>query len=164
MKLELVAFGKLRSPGLREATDYYLKMTRPWLEIHETELKPLSVPDKSPETRARIQARENEALERAISPKLATRGALYLLDETGRSLATRDWAQLFRSWEETSVPTVALVIGGSLGFGSELRKKARGVLSLGPQTLSHELARVVLCEQIFRALSVLRGHPYHNEG
>jgi 23S rRNA (pseudouridine1915-N3)-methyltransferase len=159
MKLQLLAFGKLRTPGLRDAVDYYLRNIRPWVEIEEIELKPLSVPDKSPSTRARIQREESELVLKRLS---AARG-YYLLDETGKPRRTLEWAEQVKAWEIGGGP-IGVVIGSSLGFSPELKKQAQGLLSLGPQTLSHELARVVLLEQLYRAWSVTRGHPYHNEG
>jgi 23S rRNA (pseudouridine1915-N3)-methyltransferase len=158
MRLHLLNFGKLKTPGLRETADYYLRNARPWVEIEETELKPVPVPDKSPATRVKIQTEEAEL----VLKRLAGVRAIYLLDETGKVRRTLEWAEQVREWE--SVGSVGLVIGSSLGFAPELKKKARGLLSLGPQTLSHELARVVLLEQLYRAWSVTRGHPYHNEG
>lgn len=99
-----------------------------------------------------------------IRPRLEGGGALYLLDEKGRARPTLEWAELVRGWESTGLRELILCVGGSLGFSPEVRGKARGLFSLGPQTLPHELARVVLLEQLYRAWSVTRGHPYHNEG
>lgn len=164
MRLLLVAFGKLKTPGLREAADYYQGLIRTWLPFEEIELKPLSVTDKSPETRRLIQEKEGDLLLQKLAKALGPRGAFYLLDETGRSLGTQDWAKAVRGWERESVTEVALCVGSSLGFSPAVRSRARGILSLGPQTLPHELARVVLSEQLYRAWSVVRGHPYHNEG
>jgi len=163
LKVYLLAFGKLKTPGLREAADYYLKLLRPWARIEELELRPLAVPDKSAATRARIQEEEASLLEGALE-RLGERGAFFLLDEGGKSLSTRDWAARVRGWESGSFTGVAFCVGSSLGFSDALRARASGVLSLGPQTLPHELARVVLLEQLYRAWSVTRGHPYHNEG
>jgi 23S rRNA (pseudouridine1915-N3)-methyltransferase len=164
MKVHLLAFGKLKTPGLREAADYYLKLLRPWAKLEEIELKPIAVPDKSPATRKRIQADEGRALADALESRLGERGAFYLLDEGGKTLGTKEWAQSVRDWESQSLTGLAFCVGSSLGFSDELRRRARGTLSLGPQTLAHELARVVLLEQLYRAWSVTRGHPYHNEG
>jgi 23S rRNA (pseudouridine1915-N3)-methyltransferase len=160
MKLQLIAFGKLKTPGLREAAEYYSKILRPWAPLEEIELKPLEVPDKSAATRKQIQEREAELLLK----KIPERGVFYLLDEGGRAQDTQKWASLVREWEGASLSSVSLCVGSSLGFSDGLRKRARGLLSLGPQTMSHELARVVLLEQVYRAWSVTRGHPYHNEG
>jgi len=163
MKVTLLVFGKVRAPGLREATDYYLRNLKPWVEIQEIELKPTPVPDKGETTRARIQAEESTRVLEVLTRRCSLRARLYLLDEKGKALATSAWAAQARTWENESVPEVVLGIGSSLGFGPELRAKAQGLWSLGPQTLSHEIARLVLAEQLYRAWSVIRGHPYHVE-
>ena len=164
MRLSLIAFGKLKTPGLRETADYYKKLTRAWISFEEIELKPLPVPDKSPATRIQIQDKEGSLLLQRIKSDSMNRSLYFLLDETGKSLTTEQWAQHFSQWENLGSTHIYLCIGSSLGFSSEVRKGAQGVLSLGAQTLPHELARVVLLEQIYRACSVLKGHPYHNSG
>lgn len=164
MRVLLFAFGKLKNPGMREAADYYLKLIRPWVEVQELELKPIAVPDKSEATRRRIQEQEGqELLSRIHTLERLGRIPFYILDEGGKTLPTRKWAEMAMTWQ-TETPELALVIGSSLGFSDEVRKKARGALSFGPQTLPHELARVVLLEQLYRAWSVIKKHPYHNEG
>jgi len=159
-RIEVLAFGKLRGPGLRDSADHYLKLASKFVTLTERELKPLVVPDKSEASRARIQQKEQEIIEAALAP----RSCLYLLDEGGRTLKTSQWADLFKKLSNDSWSTVHFALGSSLGFSAELKNKAQGVLSLGPQTLPHELARVVLYEQIFRATSLNAGHPYHVEG
>lgn len=164
MKIALLAFGKLKAPGLRDAVDYYLRNAGAWSPIEEIELKALTVPDKSAATRLKIQEKEAEHLREKLSKVLSSRGAYVLLDEKGKGLPTLEWASLLKDLENRSVSEVAFCVGSSLGFSPELRKKARAVLSLGPQTTSHEIARLLLAEQLYRALSVNHDHPYHNEG
>jgi 23S rRNA (pseudouridine1915-N3)-methyltransferase len=164
VRLCLFAFGKLKTPGLRDTADYYKKIIRPWTPIEEIELKPLPIPEKSPSLRAKIQEKEAILLSDRMKTETSNRGFFYLLDETGKAKSTQSWANDIRTWESEGVSSVSFCIGSSLGFSKELRQQAKGLLSLGPQTLSHELARVVLLEQVYRALSVTRGHPYHNEG
>ena len=162
MKLKIAAFGRLRFPGYRDAADEYLKRLRPWVgQLEETELKPIEVPDKSAATRARIQKEEAD-LFLGLRGK-GTQPRIVLLHERGKTLDTQAWAERVRRWEESG-ETVLIGIGGSLGFSATLLAEADETLSLGPQTLSHELARVVLLEQLYRAWSVVRGHPYHHEG
>jgi 23S rRNA (pseudouridine1915-N3)-methyltransferase len=86
------------------------------------------------------------------------------MDETGKAMKTTDWAQSFEELGDRGSGELVLIIGGSLGLGENILKLAQKKVSLGPQTLSHELARLILVEQIYRALSFLEGHPYHNEG
>lgn len=164
MKIYLLAFGKLRTPGIRESVDYYVRNTTAFCPIEEIELKAVAVPDKSPATRLLIQEKEEAILTQKLSGLLSSRGVFYLLDERGKALTTLDWAASLRLLEQNSIPEVAFCIGSSLGFSAALKGKARGLFSLGPQTLSHEIARLVLAEQLYRSLSVLRGHPYHHEG
>jgi 23S rRNA (pseudouridine1915-N3)-methyltransferase len=164
MKIKILAFGKLKTPGLREALDYYLRNLKPWAPVEELELKPISVPDKSPTTRKQIQEKEGALLLDKLKPSLDSRGILVLLDETGKAMPTQEWARLLKTWEEEGIREISFCIGSSLGFSPEVRTRARKTVGLGPQTLPHELARVVLGEQLYRAFSVNEGHPYHNEG
>lgn len=164
MLIRIVAFGKLKTPGLRESLDYYLRNLKAWAPNEEMELKPIAVPDKSPATRMQIQEKEGAILLDKLKPSLESRGILVLLDETGKSLRTRDWAEMLKGWESEGFREVNFCIGSSLGFSAAVRNRARRTLSLGQQTLPHELARVVLGEQLYRAHSVNHGHPYHNEG
>lgn len=101
---------------------------------------------------ARI-AVKHEARLRAALPRNAR---LVALDERGRDCTTRQFAGLLRS--ET-----AFVIGGPGGLHEEIRKEAALLLRLSPMTLPHALAQVVLLEQIYRAASILTGHPYHRD-
>ncbi len=164
MKLYLVAFGKLRTPGLREAVDYYVRNTGAFCSIQEIELKAVSVPDKSPSTRALVQAKESEILHSKLASILSSRGVYFALDERGSAKSTLGWAETFKKLESSSIPEIAFCIGSSLGFAESVRTQARELFSLGPQTLSHEITRLVIAEQLYRSFSVLRGHPYHHEG
>lgn len=170
MRVLLVAFGRLKTAGLRETADYYRKILRPWANLEEIELKPCPVPDKSPATRTQVQEKEAQLVLERIGRPTGARVPpgktphLYLLEEGGKAMDTQEWAKQVRFWEGTGATEIVLCVGSSLGFSAALRKVARGSLSLGPQTLSHELARVVLLEQLYRAWSVVRGHPYHVEG
>lgn len=154
----------MKTPGVRESFDYYLRNLRPWASCEELELKSLEVPDKSPVSRKLIQEKEGALLLEKLKSSLDSRGILVLLDETGKSMKTRNWAEQLQAWEAESLREVTFCIGSSLGFSPEVRSRARKALSFGPQTLPHELARVILAEQIYRAYSVIKGHPYHNEG
>lgn len=164
MQAFLFAFGKLKNPGMREAADYYKKLCNTWTSLQEFELKPLQVPDKSPATRIHIQEKEGEILLEKISQTVKSRTLIVLLDETGKLLTSEQWAQNWLNWESQGNPSIAFCIGSSLGFSQKVRAQAHARLSLGLQTLPHELARVVLLEQIFRSQSILKGHPYHNSG
>src|SRR3954468_20803938 len=107
MRVHLLAFGRLKIPGLRDAADYYLRALRPWVSVEEHELKPLAVPEKSAATRSRIQADEGALLLDTLRSRLGERGAFYLLDEGGKSQPTQAWADAVRSWESMSLTGLA---------------------------------------------------------
>lgn len=89
---------------------------------------------------------------------------LVLLDERGKAAPTKALAQLLGGWRnDGTVKEVAFVVGGSFGFSDEERKLAHSLVSLGPLTLAGDIAWIVLVEQIYRAVMIIEGHPYHHE-
>jgi 23S rRNA (pseudouridine1915-N3)-methyltransferase len=86
---------------------------------------------------------------------------LILIDRVGQQLSSEEWAQFLRSQAERSSGVLLFAIGPADGFSQAARQQAHTSLSLGKITLPHELARVVVLEQLYRALTILKGHPYH---
>lgn len=165
MKVVIFSFGKLKISGMRDLADHYYRLINSFTSIEEIELKPLPVAEKSAASRHEIQKKEGTLLLEKIKNHLGTRAPFYLLDEIGKSLTTQQWAQQILRWESQGNAQLGICVGSSLGFSREVKEKAqKPLLSLGPQTLAHGLARVVLLEQLYRAWSVTRSHPYHNEG
>ncbi len=107
-------------------------------------------------------------IELISSPSFKTHYArtpqIWCLDETGKAMKTSEWAESLRDLSDRGPGELVLVIGGGLGLGENILNASHKRVCFGPQTLSHELARLVLVEQLYRALSFLEGHPYHNEG
>jgi 23S rRNA (pseudouridine1915-N3)-methyltransferase len=87
--------------------------------------------------------------------------SIIALDERGKSLTSPVFAQLIARTRDGGAGTMAMLIGGPDGLAPEVRDAARIVLSLGAMTLPHGLARIVLAEQLYRAATILAGHPYH---
>ena len=85
------------------------------------------------------------------------------MDEKGKTAATAEWKKEFERWERAGKAKTAWLLGGADGHGEDFRRHCGVVWSLGPQTLSHDLALVVLLEQIYRVESWRAGHPYHRE-
>ena len=100
--------------------------------------------------------REREA--RNLRDALPERCTVIALSPDGRAMTTDAFTRRFERWSQ---PLAAFVVGGPLGLDRAFRETADAVLSLSPMTLPHELARVVLAEQIYRAVTILRGVPYH---
>jgi 23S rRNA (pseudouridine1915-N3)-methyltransferase len=151
MDLRLLAVGKLR-PAFREAGDEYLKRLRRYASIQEIEIREAS---RAPT--GVVQRREEAVRLRA---RLPDGGFLVALDREGTYLTSEALAHQLKRWDE-STRTLAFLIGGSTGLADDIRQAAAFRWSLGPLTLPHELARVVVLEQLYRAFTILRGEPYH---
>jgi 23S rRNA (pseudouridine1915-N3)-methyltransferase len=155
MKLHIVALGH-RLPAWVAAgfNDYVRRLPREFaLEL--IELKP--EPRRRGSARAQILAKE------AARIVVATRGSMVIaLDGRGVSWTTAQFAARLRSWANIGRP-IAFVIGSADGLADAIQRDADVIMSLSALTLPHGLARVVLAEQIYRAASLLQGHPYHRE-
>ena len=88
-------------------------------------------------------------------------GKLILLDSRGRQFSSEQFANFIRDQQDSAVSQMVFAIGPHDGFSDAARSRAHLMLSLGAMTLPHEFARVVLLEQIYRAFTILKGHPYH---
>ena len=154
MHIRLIAVGQ-RLPAWVEAgfDEYVKRLPREW-SFELVALKAAVRPEGKP--LAATMAAEAKAIAAAI-PAGARR---VLLDERGRQLTTAQLAQRLTEWQRDG-RDVALVIGGADGVDPALRRQADEMLALSALTLPHGLARVLLVEQLYRAASLLQGHPYH---
>ncbi|WP_029898691.1 23S rRNA (pseudouridine(1915)-N(3))-methyltransferase RlmH [Desulfohalovibrio reitneri] len=153
-RLTLLAVGKLKQSFYAQAADHYRSLLTRHLRLTETEVR--DAPAKLPDD----QRKQREAA--TLLDKRDPRSPLLAMDERGKALDSRAFSlTLVDYWETGRTP--CLILGGPLGLASQVRERADRVLSLGSMTLPHELARVVLLEQIYRAVSIWRGFPYHND-
>jgi 23S rRNA (pseudouridine1915-N3)-methyltransferase len=153
VNLTLVAVGKLKERHWRDAADEYLKRLGPYARIRVVE-----APDRdvtADEERAR--AAEADGILRAL-PDGAHVVALDVAGEARSSEALADWLERHGVDGRSSL---TFVIGGAGGLHPRVLARAEERLSLGPMTLPHQLARVVLLEQLYRAFRIIRGEPYH---
>lgn len=145
MRLLLLTVGKPALAYARAGRDEYLGRLRHFARVESATIKPSD------------PAREGAAL------LARSEGCLrVVLDERGRQLTSRQLSAQLDAWRQTSRP-VALILGGADGHAPALREAADFTWSLGPLTLQHELALVVVLEQIYRAHTILAGHPYHRD-
>ena len=103
----------------------------------------------------------SEAALLALLEKSRTAPFLILLDSRGKQLSSEELAKFVEKHQSQRTQQLLLAVGGADGFSSEIRKRAQFELSLGKMTFPHELARVMLLEQLYRAFTILKGHPYH---
>ncbi len=161
MKIIILAFGKVKAPGLREACNYYIKNITPWVKLEEIELKPIAGG-----TRSEIQKWEADVVLKRIASvsKQFSKNLVFLLDEKGHQHDTKKWSSIFEKAGTDGIQNIFFCIGSRYGFSYDLKANINGTLAFGAQTISHELARVVLLEQLYRAMSIIKKHPYHEEG
>lgn len=153
MRVRLLCVGKPRDPRLTELHDDYAGRLGPMGLTYSTEW----VPDVraggrySPE-----HARQREG--RSLLARLGDRGRVVALDARGDLMSSRDLAERLESW---ATPGLTLVVGGPSGLHPDVLGRAERVWSLSPLTFTHEWVRALVAEQLYRALSIRRGTPYH---
>lgn len=152
MKLRVVAVGKDRSGLYAPAVEEYARRISRHVRFELVEV---------PEARKHAgtpRAREEEA--ESILARVGERERVVALDERGEEETSAEFARRLARWLERG-QDVALVVGGADGLAPAVRERAAETLALSRMTLAHRLARLVLVEQIYRALTILRGEPYH---
>ncbi len=155
MRISVVAVGRLKERFWVQACDEYLKRLKGYADVRVVE-----VGDRDP-GRAGTEERAR-SLEGADVLKALPEGThVIALDIAGRALSSEAFAGHLAKLALDGRSTVAFVIGGSTGLAPEVLARADERLSLGPLTLPHNLARVVLLEQVYRAFRIQRGEPYH---
>lgn len=153
MRIEILAVDRLRAPWARAAVSEYVRRIRRYVPAERRDVKGAAGDD------AAAVEEEGERLLRAAATGPGDR--LVAVDPAGRGLTSERWAEMLGSWAVEGTGRVVFAVGGAGGLAPAVREAADRVVSLGPQTLAHELAQVVLAEQIYRAWTIVRGEPYH---
>lgn len=143
MKLKVAWIGKTKEPAIQKLTEDYLERISRYVEVEGVALK------------------DEAALLKLCDRNARPRHALILLDSRGKQLSSEALAQFIGDCQDRNSQPLLLAIGAADGFSDAARRAASQVLSLGKMTLAHELARVVLLEQLYRAFTILKRHPYH---
>jgi len=152
MKIRIIAVGKIKDQMIRRKIEDYFRKLGKGIEVVSKE-----VPDGK--ARALEELKKQEAGE--ILANLPERSFIVALDERGKELNSWQFAELIKKLSHQSLD-LALIIGGAYGLEDKVRSRADLVLALSQLTFSHELARLILAEQIFRAFSLIKGTPYHH--
>jgi 23S rRNA (pseudouridine1915-N3)-methyltransferase len=152
MRLRLIWVGKTRNEHVRALVGEYLKRLSRFVRCEVVELRECAAAD----TRACVE----EEGERIVGA-LASEALAVLLDVRGDTRwSSQELAAQVEEWQTRSVKEVAFVVGGHLGVSESVRRRANVRWSLSRLTLTHEMARVVLVEQLYRAYTITRGLPY----
>lgn len=146
MKIKIAWIGKTKEPAIRALSDEYLKRISRYVQIEG------------------IAFRDEAALLATCgrSGKREAKSTLALMDSRGKEFSSEDLARFLGNYQERNPLPLVFAVGGADGFSAATKAEAQHIISLGKMTLAHELARVVLLEQIYRAFTILQGHPYHS--
>jgi len=151
-RLKIIYVGKTKKKYWLEAIAHYAKMLTPVIRIENVPVKDCA--DAQGDERKRIESAR-------ILEKVGPRDTLVALHESGTLMTSVEFASYLRPLLENPQGQCCFVIGGALGLSPELLAQAHSRLSLGPMTMPHELAQVVLYEQLFRATTIMANRTYH---
>lgn len=157
MRLNIVCIGKTDQKLVREQLEYYAaRLPKHWhFQIIEIpDLK--NAKNLSPE---QIKKEEAKLFFQYIDPQ----DFITILDEKGKHLTSREFAHQIQHWQNTATKRVCFLIGGAYGFAEEIYQRAQYTLALSKMTFTHQMVRLFLTEQIYRADQILQGKPYHND-
>jgi 23S rRNA (pseudouridine1915-N3)-methyltransferase len=144
VKLRIAWIGKTKDPAIQSLTDEYLKRLSRYADTQGMALKD-----------------ESALLKLGPRDARSLKHTLVLLDSRGKQLSSEEFATYLANYQDRNPLPLLFAVGPANGFTAEIRQEANLLLSLGKMTVAHELARVVLLEQLYRAFTILKGHPYH---
>ena len=158
MRFYVVCIGKLKDAYLRDGVAEFVKRMRPYGGITITELNESKIGDKPSDVdRKQVVAEEGVRLLKAVPKNAYT----VLLDVYGKTMSSEELAKMVSKLEVDGVSDMAFIIGGAFGVSDTLRQTANYKLSFSPMTFTHQMVRLLLVEQIYRASKINRNEPYH---
>ena len=155
MKLTVLCMGKTREPFIQDGLAKYVRYLRPFVDIEIRELKEEKIQD----LKAAPIVRKKEA--EKIFKACPANAMLVALDERGQEFTSHGFAEVLNSALESGTREMVFVIGGAMGLDESVTERAKKVIALSRWTLTHEMARLVLLEQLYRAFTIIKGKTYH---
>lgn len=153
MKIRIAWIGKTKEPAIQALTDEYLKRISRYAPVQGVALR----------DEADLLAKFGGSLKSGSAKGAsATKSTLVLMDSRGKEFSSEQFAKFLGDYQDRNPLPLVIAVGGADGFSNEAKSAAQNLISLGKMTLAHELARVVLLEQVYRAFTILKGHPYHS--
>ena len=159
MRVLVLAVGRMKSVESELAARYQKRAAQAGRNIGIRSFEIIEIKE------SRASEAERRKLEEsiAIANLIPEGAALVLLDERGESLSSATFAERLAQWRDGGQPAVCFVIGGADGLAETLRQRSRATLSFGNATWPHQMVRIMLLEQLYRAVTMLSGHPYHRD-
>lgn len=158
MRFYVICIGKLKDAYLRDGVAEFVKRMRPYGGITIIELNESKIGDKPSDVdRKQVVIEEGERLLKNVPKNAYT----VLLDVYGKTMSSEDLAKTVAKLEVDGVSDMAFIVGGAFGVSDELRRSVNYKLSFSPMTFTHQMVRLLLVEQIYRASKINRNEPYH---
>ena len=154
-RIRIIVVDRTRSPFLKEGEIFYLDRLRKYIQVDWVEVKPTKISQGRPAQK--ILAAEGDK----IAQKVAQNDYLVCLDRSGNQYDSETLAAWLDSLFNRGEQRVSFIIGGPLGLSKDILNRSRETLSLSQLTLTHEMSRLILLEQLYRAFTILRGEKYH---
>jgi len=157
MKIKLLAIGKTDNPALEQLFQLYQKRLKHYIKF-ELEI----IPDiKNVKNLSKMQQKEKEG--ELILKRLQPTDLLVLLDEKGKEFRSIEFSNYMQKKMNSGIKQLVFVIGGPYGFSQNVYQKANEKISLSKMTFSHQMVRLFLIEQVYRAFTIIKNEPYHHE-
>jgi 23S rRNA (pseudouridine1915-N3)-methyltransferase len=153
VKIKIAWIGKTKEPAIQSLTDEYLKRISRYVPVEGLALR---------DEAALLQMCGRAAPAKASRATNAVKSTLVLMDSRGKQLSSEEFARFLGVYQDRNPLPLVFAVGPADGFSEAARGATQHTISLGTMTLPHELARVVLLEQLYRAFTILKGHPYHS--
>jgi len=157
MDITLLVIGKTMSEPLSRLTDEYISRAARYVPFSMQVIADVRT------ARSLTPAQRKEAEGRLILERLNPSDFVMLLDERGRQYTSVDFAAMLQKRMASGLKRLVCVVGGPYGFSQSVYDRADSLLSLSQMTFSHEMVRLFMAEQVYRAMTILRGEPYHHE-
>ncbi len=158
MNINIICIGKIKEKYLQDGIDEYLKRLSKYANTQIVELPDEPIPDNPSEKEAKqVKKKEAEKISKCINP----RDFVIALDLAGKELTSEEFAQEISAITVSGYSTIDFIIGGSLGIDKELLNTVKVKISFSKLTFPHQLFRLILCEQIYRAYKILNNETYH---
>lgn len=145
MKIKVAWFGKTKEAAITSLSEEYLKRISRYVPVEGLTLRD-----------------EEDLLSKFGKESKGAKSTLVLMDSRGKEFSSEQFAKFLGNYQDRNPLPLVFAIGAADGFSPKARSHTQHVISLGKMTFAHELARVILLEQIYRAFTILKGHPYHS--
>ena len=158
MQVKVIAVGKLKEKYLKKGIEEYAKRLGAYTKFEIVEV----ADEEAPENLSQAEMNQVKALEGdRILQKLSSQEVVFALDLNGKQMTSEDFAQTLEDKMTYGQSKLTFIIGGSLGLSQDVLDRAQHRLSFGPMTFPHQVMRLIIAEQVYRAFRIIRNEPYH---